>query len=96
MAALSPRAAPLTSHFTHIGHDLVGFVRAEIADDDSLAAAERKPRHRVFIRHAARQAQNICQSEIFVCVRIITATAERRAKIGIVDGNNRDCLRVRA
>src|SRR5690606_6910056 len=49
----------------HGAHQGFGFLRVRVADDNAFAAAQRQAGHRVFIGHAARQAQHVADGVLF-------------------------------
>ena len=73
--------------------DRLALAHAVVADDDRLAAAERQPRERVLVGHAARQAQRVGDGLSHARVIPETRAADRGAENGAVDGDDAAIIR---
>ena len=67
----------------------LGLVRAGVADDHRLAAAEVQPGEAVLVRHGPRQPQRVGDGVVLGGVRVEAGAAQRRPQRRRVDGDDR-------
>ena len=82
-------AAQTVDRLAERGEQLRRLAALRRRQDHCLAAAERKPGHRILVAHAPRQPERVGQRQVGILIMPETRPARRRPEVGRMDGDDR-------